>query len=589
MSYVSSVSYYKDLLYVLIEKKSISRYEKKSIIKIFQSIQFCYALSEKNMRENWVDEGLTERCSYDLDRLFNKLDLIFSTMFYLGEEEVKISTLIVKYIIFDATHLLYKFDSLKKEAKLLDKIYQWRNLTNKCSYCCLQRSKGKVTGKLNKQIHKVRFFCARMPELNKKELDSINDLFFLPKARVFRGGYFFSKRPVAVLKGGEKRSPAYKEQQATANLEVLSYRLGKSFGFRNYFAPTKLIELETENKTYVGSIQPFIRGKLLRRAMRDGSFENITQRDFILANMATLALGMEDAHANNIFLVKYDLNKEQYRPVFFDNSRNLSPINGVLKRPEGAYMASYRNDLLVSRKSFVALSADDKCLIRECLDKMSDPEVKLKVSRELNLAKEKYPFSEYELQPLFYMNALLLREARMQVNLEKVGSFIDLVFAADPIYEFIMTLRISFEYFNRKEQKSWSAQNMTPRTMSEVFLFCSECLSVEIALLRCVRHYMDVEKLLQFSEETSSWQKWVEVVFGYVDDIKDRRLCHDKQTIQSSYANIFEMLKNDSLPDFKDPFDKRSPKNNDEDVNTRRKKPLISRSAPPGAFSLTKP
>lgn len=153
------------------------------------------------------------------------------------------------------------------------------------------------------------------------------------------GGEVFQTLPTAFFKFGAHRA------NASASIETLMWKVSKIMGFERHFVRTKKIELllNDNEDPLVGSMQSEAVGPLLGDLFKEEDYllKEVEDHELNAAILASIVLGMFDAHADNIIV---DSNG---RIKFFDNARCLPNSNSLLNWDGGdCLMSSYRCALL---------------------------------------------------------------------------------------------------------------------------------------------------------------------------------------------------------------------------------------------------
>lgn len=145
--------------------------------------------------------------------------------------------------------------------------------------------------------------------------------------------------PIAFFKFGAH------DANGSSSIETLMWKVSKIMGFDHHFVRTKKIELFLNDNEVplVGSMQTEAVGPLLGDLFEEEDFllKEVEDHELNFAFLASIVLGMFDAHADNIIVDSNGGIK------FFDNARCLPNSNNLLNWGGGdTLMSSYRCALL---------------------------------------------------------------------------------------------------------------------------------------------------------------------------------------------------------------------------------------------------
>jgi hypothetical protein len=363
-----------------------------------------------------------------------------------------------------------------------------------------------------------------------KQIGNINNVFAIP-----------SEKDSSKIIGYYKEGSVGKESlgKAVSTMEKLIWDIAVILGFKNSFAPTETIKLNSKQE---GSIQVAHQGISLFDYLGEKNIPKnqkpISQNELIIATLITLIFGMFDAHGGNIIV------DEDGHLLFFDNTRSLPNSNNFINRMALGPIPAYRSSLLALSGSYQTLTSEELEQIKDEIlkqqQKMTD------VCKFLESQKQPLPPRWLEVEA-FHAMEQRLENMQQALNDLKIHCLRDLVFGAMPYLKFPSILQLLMSDHKMPEMQSTNDELI--KEIQQYSLIKLGFHPMEKLLTNCVEKGLDPQEIKKWCEEDPNLT-FEEVICKTSDQVnKSRKISEEikKELIVSKNKIINDLVCSYSL------------------------------------------
>lgn len=360
------------------------------------------------------------------------------------------------------------------------------------------------------------------------------------------------EKPVAYIKHSPTKDPS------TNIVEKLVWDVAGKLGLEDFFVPTKLINIPTQNRSkLIGSVQLAQEGQSLKQLRmsleeeEEPSSSPLNMDNFIQSAVVAQVMGMYDARLENIIV------DPKGNLKFFDNARSLPNGNGFLicrTNEKGLVNASFRSGLLCFPESHAPLTKQQLKLLEMTI---------VEIEKRLPSAKAYFTSNHVQKEigrlPAGWMNersidALEKRVAAIKEALKegKIHCLNDIAVLTNPAFKFEAAIQAAVHFPFIPED----CADLDPDSIHLLQELTAEAVgfvSIEEAFDQCVETGIDPKFIYELCENPDlSYDQIIHAIAAQKYKVAIGEVAADPEVLKQHADDLKKLVREQATIDFKD-------------------------------------